>query len=114
MKCQYCDGTGIEPCGNCDERDCGLDPDGRRPCFIDGEEYGAGPCRQGCPIPGQDLAAAGRRMVDDIRAESPVAPMSINWAHSGANPDARLASSTDPAETVDRIASQIADRLPKG
>jgi hypothetical protein len=49
--CQFCDDTGIEPCGNCDERDCGLDPNGRRACFIDGEEYGAGPCRKGCANP---------------------------------------------------------------
>ena len=47
MTCSYCDDTGVEPCENCGERDCGRGND--LPCVIDGCVYGAGPCRQNCP-----------------------------------------------------------------
>ena len=49
MTCEYCDDTGIEPCANCSERDCGLSGDDM-PCHIDGVTYGAGACRRGCPV----------------------------------------------------------------
>lgn len=49
MECELCSGTGYEPCDNCGEHDCGLN--GNRVCVIDGEEYGASPCGQGCTPP---------------------------------------------------------------
>lgn len=49
MECEVCSGTGYECCDNCGEHDCGLN--GNRVCVIDGVEYGAGPCRQGCTPP---------------------------------------------------------------
>ena len=52
MTCEYCDGTGFEACDNCGERDCGHN--GSRVCVLDGVEYGAGPCRQGC-VPAHGL-----------------------------------------------------------